>query len=65
MTMTVIVFFRAVITVENENVFPKAEKYPPIIFHIPTTRQLTGEKILKQHRNATAIIYRTTFHPQQ
>ena len=35
MTAAVIVFFHTVITVENESVFPKAEKYPPIIFHIP------------------------------
>ena len=60
MTATVIVFFHAVITVGNESVFSKTEKYPPTIFHIPITRQVTGEKILKQHRNATAITYRIT-----
>jgi len=49
MTVVVIVFFHAVIIVGNETVFPKAEKYPLIIFHNPSTRQLTGEKILKLH----------------
>jgi hypothetical protein len=37
MTVTVIVFFHAVITVGNETIFPKAEKYPSIIFHNPST----------------------------
>lgn len=52
----VIVFFHAVITVENETIFPKAEKYPFTISCNQKRRQLTGEKILKQYRNAVAVI---------
>ena len=51
MTVTVIVFFHAVITVGNESVFPKAEKYPPTIFRNPNIRQLTG----KNQKTATFI----------
>lgn len=57
MTVTVIVFFHAVITVGNERVFPKAEKYSPTLFQNPNILQLTRRKILKQHQNATAITH--------
>ena len=60
MTATVIVFFHAIITVGNKPLFPQAEKYPTTISRKPKPRQLTSEKILKQHRNATAITYHTT-----
>lgn len=43
MTVTVIVFFHAVITVGNETILPKAEKYPPTIIHKANIRNLTGE----------------------
>ena len=43
MTATVIVFFHAVITVGNESVFSKTEKYPPTIFRNPNIRQLTDK----------------------
>ena len=43
MTETVIVFFHTVITVENENVFPRAEEYPSTTFRNPNSRQLTGK----------------------
>ena len=51
MTATVIVFFHAVITVGNESVFSKAEKYPPTIFRNPNIRQLTD----KNQKTATFI----------
>lgn len=40
MTATVIAFFHAIITVGNESVFPKAEKYLPRIFHNLNAQQL-------------------------
>ena len=43
MTKSVIVFFHAVVTVGNESVFPKAEKYTTTIFRNPNIRQLTGK----------------------
>ena len=49
--MTVVVFFHAVITVRNESVFFKAEKYPLPIFRNPNIRQLTG----KNQKTATFI----------
>ena len=63
MTVTVIVFFHVVIIVENESVFPKAEKYSPTLFQNTNILQLTSRKILKQHRNATAITHHTTLPP--
>ena len=47
MTVTVVVFFHAVITVRNESVFFKAEKYPLTIFRNPNIRLLTGK--IKKH----------------
>jgi hypothetical protein len=44
MTVTVIVFFHAVITVRNEPIFPQVEKYQTTIFRNPISRQLTEEK---------------------
>ena len=43
MTVTVIVFFHAVITVGNELLFPQVEKYLSMIFRNPISRQLTEE----------------------
>ena len=43
MTEMVIVFFHAVITVGNESVFLKAEKYPTTIFRNPNILQLTDK----------------------
>ena len=50
--MTVVVFFHAVITVRNESVFFKAEKYPLTIFRNPNIRLLTG----KNQKTASFII---------
>ena len=50
MTVTVIAFFHAVITVRNNPLFPQAEKYPTTVFRNPISRQLTEEK----HMSATA-----------
>jgi hypothetical protein len=43
MTVTVIAFFHAVITVRNNPLFPQAEKYPTTVFRNPISRQLTEE----------------------
>jgi len=40
MAATAIVFFYAIITVGNESVFPKAEKYLPTIFYNLNAQQL-------------------------
>ena len=44
MTLSVIVFFHAVIIVRNELIFPQAEKYLTMIFRNQISRQLTEEK---------------------
>ncbi len=43
MTVTLIVFFHAVITVRNEPFFPQVEKYPTTVLRNPISRQLTKE----------------------
>jgi len=43
MTVTVIVFFHAVITIENELLFLQVKKYPTTVFRNPISRQLTEE----------------------
>ena len=44
MTVTVIVFFHAVITIKNELLFLQVKKYPTTVFRNPISRQLTEEK---------------------
>ena len=43
MTITVIAFFHAVITVRNKPLFQQAEKCPTTVFRNPISRQLTKE----------------------
>ena len=43
MTVSVIVFFHAVITVRNKPLFPQVKKYPTTILRNPISRQVTKE----------------------